>query len=114
MSPRPLPDRPATQTRCRGRTGNGSPTPPELSRGLVESGYVRAPSSAAHRGPLHLEDWRGPPHVQEQPGYFTRFHTAHRSDVNCPSDAAIVTVIDLADVAKLLSMMSPAFDVRSQ
>lgn len=114
MSPRPLPDRPATQPRCRGRTGNGSLTPPELSRGLVESGYVRAPGPAAHRGPLHLEDWRGPPHVQDQAGYFTGFHTPQPRAVNCPSDGSIVTVMSRADVANPLSRISPPRDVRSQ
>lgn len=47
-------------------------------------------------------------------GHFTGFHTPHPSVVNCPSDDRIVTVITRADVAKLLSMMSPDSDVRSQ
>ncbi len=69
---------------------------------------------AAQRPPPEPEDWRGPLRVQGQPGYSTGFHTAHRSDVNCPSDGAIVTVIDRADVAKLFATISPASEVRSQ
>lgn len=71
-------------------------------------------STRRHNGPTRTRGLVGPPHAQDPAGYPTGFHTAHRSDVNCPSDDAIVTVIDLADVAKLLSMMSPPSDVRSQ
>jgi len=61
-------------------------------------------------GPVRHPVWRGRPF----PGYFTGFHAAHRSDVNCPSDDRIVTVIFRADVANELSMISPDSAVRSQ
>ena len=48
------------------------------------------------------------------PGYFTGFQIPQSRVVNCPSDDRIVTVISRADVAKLLSMMPPPLEVRSQ
>lgn len=75
------------------------------------------PGSPAHprrgepHGPAGLPRPAGPLHAR---GYFTGFHTEQRSDVNCPSDERIVTVIFRALVAKLLSTISPDSEVRSQ
>lgn len=101
MSPRPLPGQAVPHITA--RNSGTRPYDPSLSRHTPRP----ARAAAAPISPQLVG-------AAACPNYFTGFHTLQPSDVNCPSELRIVTVIDWADDAKLLSMMSPASEVRSQ
>lgn len=101
MSPRPLPGQAVPHITPDNR-GSRRTTPLE---------QVLPPTCPSHPAPSGTPPPGGAAAV---PGYFTGFQTPQSRVVNCPSDARIVTVISCADVAKLLSMMSPPLVVRSQ
>lgn len=88
--------------RLRQRPRNAPVNPP-----LVRH-HTRHPPQEPPTGPV-----RGAAFVPRA-GYFTGFHTAHPSDVNCPSDDRIVTMTFRGLVANWLSMGSPDSVVRTQ